>query len=193
MACTANLFSNYLEHRNPIGQFYLNCLYFYPRPKETQIEIRTSPEHTRENSTHEAQSDSDSIGEDDDTDDTFLPTGSNSYSRGGRFNGGSMERGGSVTGVGAIGLSPSKSPTQSVRSLLSRPRSTPQRRATISGSSPSLCRPYINISEVGKQYMVFSQHFPQSLFTPSCTIVYGKYDFYIFMFTDLELPFATYS
>ena len=41
-----------------------------------------------------------------------------------------------------------KSPTQSVRSLLSRPRSTPMRRATISGSSPSLSRPYINISEV---------------------------------------------
>ena len=29
-------------------------------------------------------------------------------------------------------LSPSKSPTQSVRSLLSRPRSTPMRRATVS-------------------------------------------------------------
>ena len=56
-----------------------------------------------------------------------------------------------VIGSGSIsstGMSPSKSPTQSVRSLLSRPRSTPQRRATISGSSPSLSRPYINISEV---------------------------------------------
>ena len=50
----------------------------------------------------------------------------------------------------AAGLSHpgNKSPTQSVRSLLSRPRSTPMRRATISGSSPSLSRPYINISEV---------------------------------------------
>lgn len=53
----------------------------------------------------------------------------------------------------AVSLSPgNKSPTQSVRSLLSRPRSTPMRRATISGSSPSLSRPYINISEVGGKW-----------------------------------------
>ena len=41
-----------------------------------------------------------------------------------------------------------KSPTQSMRSVLSRPRSVPQRRATISGSSPSHFKPYINITEV---------------------------------------------
>ena len=40
------------------------------------------------------------------------------------------------------------SPTASVRSVLSRPRSAPQRRATISGVSPSHIRPYINVSEV---------------------------------------------
>ena len=100
-----------------------------------------------ENICHEKQSDSDSIDEDDDPDDTFLPPGCNSSGSGG-LNSSSIGRGGSITGVGAIGLSPSKSPTQSVRSLLSRPRATPQRRATISGSSPSICRPYINISEV---------------------------------------------
>ena len=95
-----------------------------------------------------AQSDSDSIGEDDDSDESFLPSGRNNSSIGGMVDIDSIGQGASITGVGAIGLSPSKSPTQSVRSLLSRPRSTPQRRATISGSSPSLCRPYINISEV---------------------------------------------
>ena len=41
-----------------------------------------------------------------------------------------------------------KSPTHSMRSVLSRPRSAPQRRATISGSSPSHYKPYINITEV---------------------------------------------
>lgn len=41
-----------------------------------------------------------------------------------------------------------KSPTHSMRSVLSRPRSAPQRRATISGSSPSHYKPYINVSEV---------------------------------------------
>ena len=40
------------------------------------------------------------------------------------------------------------SPTQSVRSLLLRPRSTPIRRATISAGSPSKHQPYINVSEV---------------------------------------------
>lgn len=40
------------------------------------------------------------------------------------------------------------SPTQSVRSLLMRPRSTPIRRATISAGSPSKHQPYINVSEV---------------------------------------------
>ena len=40
------------------------------------------------------------------------------------------------------------SPTASVRSVLSRPRSAPQRRATISGVSASHIRPYINVSEV---------------------------------------------
>jgi hypothetical protein len=39
------------------------------------------------------------------------------------------------------------SPTQSVRSLLLRPRSTPIRRATISAGSPSKYQPYINVSE----------------------------------------------
>jgi hypothetical protein len=127
------------------SQFYI--LNF--RPKEIHNELRTSVEELDlENITHGTQSDSDSISEDDGTDETFLPSGSNNCASRGQLNGGSMERGGSVTGIGAIGLSPSKSPTQSVRSLLSRPRSTPQRRATISGSSPSLCRPYINISEV---------------------------------------------
>ena len=43
---------------------------------------------------------------------------------------------------------PKKSPTHSMRSVLSRPRSAPHRRATISGSSPSHYKPYINISEV---------------------------------------------
>jgi hypothetical protein len=38
-----------------------------------------------------------------------------------------------------------KSPTHSMRS---RTRSAPQRRATISGSSPSHYKPYINIAEV---------------------------------------------
>ena len=42
------------------------------------------------------------------------------------------------------------SPTQSVRSLLLRPRSTPIRRATISAGSPSKHQPYINVSEVNK-------------------------------------------
>ena len=126
-----------------ISSFYI--LIF--RPKEIHHEMRTSIEDL-EHITH-GQSDSDSISEDDGTDEIFLPSGSNNcgVSRSG-LNGGSMDRGGSITGIGAIGLSPSKSPTQSVRSLLNRPRSTPQRRATISGSSPSLCRPYINISEV---------------------------------------------
>jgi len=40
------------------------------------------------------------------------------------------------------------SPTQSIRSVLSRPRSAPQRRATISGASPPHFRPYINVSEI---------------------------------------------
>ena len=40
------------------------------------------------------------------------------------------------------------SPPAAVRSVLSRPRSAPQRRATISGVSPSHIRPYINVSEV---------------------------------------------
>ena len=125
---------------------------FYFRPKEKQNEIRTSVEDINlEKIAQEAQSDSDSI--DDDADDTFLPTGSSISGTG--LGSCSMGRGGSVTGVGAIGLSPSKSPTQSVRSLLNRPRSTPQRRATISGSSPSLCRPYINITEVLRSFDVY--------------------------------------
>ena len=125
-----------------ISSFYI--LNF--RPKEIHHEMRTSIEDL-EHITH-GQSDSDSISEDDGTDEIFLPSGSNNCVSRSGLNGGSMDRGGSITGIGAIGLSPSKSPTQSVRSLLNRPRSTPQRRATISGSSPSLCRPYINISEV---------------------------------------------
>jgi len=40
------------------------------------------------------------------------------------------------------------SPTQSVGSLLMRPRSTPIRRATISAGSPSKHRPYMNVSEI---------------------------------------------
>ena len=96
----------------------------------------------------EVQSDSDSIGEDDDLDEPFLPSGGNLSMNGGIMDCDSIGKEGSINGIKAIGLSPSKSPTQSVRSLLSRPRTTPQRRATISGSSPSLCRPYINISEV---------------------------------------------
>jgi hypothetical protein len=35
-----------------------------------------------------------------------------------------------------------------LRSVLSRPRSAPQRRATISGSTHTQFRPYINVSEV---------------------------------------------
>ncbi len=42
----------------------------------------------------------------------------------------------------------SSSPAHSIRSLLSRPRSAPLRRATISGTSPTQYTPYINISEV---------------------------------------------
>ena len=100
-----------------------------------------------ENIAQTSQSDSDSIGDEDDQDDAFLPSKSKISGSGSGLNSGSMGRVG-VKVVGAIGHSLSKSPTQSVRSLLSRPRSTPQRRATISGSSPSLYRPYINISEV---------------------------------------------
>ena len=97
-------------------------------------------------------SDSDSIGEDDDSDESFLPSVRNNSTNSGMIDSDSIGQGANITGIGAIGLSPSKSPTQSVRSLLSRPRTTPQRRATISGSSPSLCRPYINISEVASVY-----------------------------------------
>ena len=46
------------------------------------------------------------------------------------------------------------SPTASLRSVLSRPRSAPQRRATISGTSPSHYRPYINVSEVSRPQLV---------------------------------------
>ena len=43
----------------------------------------------------------------------------------------------------------SKSPTQSIRSALSRrPRSAPQRRATISGTSSPSHRTYMNVCEV---------------------------------------------
>ena len=50
--------------------------------------------------------------------------------------------------AGQIQRNSAASPTQSMRSVLSRPRSAPQRRATISGVSPSHIRPYINVSEV---------------------------------------------
>ena len=40
------------------------------------------------------------------------------------------------------------SPTQSVGSLILRPRSTPIRRATISAGSPSKQQPYMNVSEI---------------------------------------------
>ena len=40
------------------------------------------------------------------------------------------------------------SPTQSVRSLILRPRSTPIRRATISAGSPTRHQPYMNVSEI---------------------------------------------
>ena len=50
--------------------------------------------------------------------------------------------------AGQIQRNSTASPTQSLRSVLSRPRSAPQRRATISGTSPSHFRPYINVSEV---------------------------------------------
>ena len=40
------------------------------------------------------------------------------------------------------------SPTQSVRSLLLRPRSTPIRRATISAGSPTKHQPYMNVSDI---------------------------------------------
>lgn len=46
------------------------------------------------------------------------------------------------------GIDHSQSPTNSIRSVLSRPRSALQRRATISGTSPSDFRDYINMSEV---------------------------------------------
>ena len=48
------------------------------------------------------------------------------------------------------------SPTQSVRSLLMRPRSTPIRRATISAGSPTKHQPYINVSEVCKVFYLLS-------------------------------------
>lgn len=44
----------------------------------------------------------------------------------------------------------SKSPTQSIRSVLSRPRSAPQRRATISGTSSPSHRTYMNVCEVSQ-------------------------------------------
>ena len=53
--------------------------------------------------------------------------------------------------AGQIQRNSAASPTQSLRSVLSalsRPRSAPQRRATISGISASHFRPYINVSEV---------------------------------------------
>ena len=44
-----------------------------------------------------------------------------------------------------------KSPTQSIRSALSRrPRSAPQRRATISGTSSPSHRTYMNVCEVSE-------------------------------------------
>ncbi len=50
-----------------------------------------------------------------------------------------------------------KSPTQSIRSALSRPRSAPLRRATISGTSSSSQYPaYINVSEVSIKNSAFS-------------------------------------
>lgn len=48
----------------------------------------------------------------------------------------------------SLGSGKSISPTQSVRSLLLRPRSSLVRRATISEGSPSQYRPYINVSEI---------------------------------------------
>ena len=123
--------------------------HYYCRPKEQINEDTTVKESDGlDQIVREVQSDSDSIGEDDDLDEPFLPSGANLSMNGGIMDCDSIGQEGSINGIKAIGLSPSKSPTQSVRSLLSRPRTTPQRRATISGSSPSLCRPYINISEV---------------------------------------------
>ena len=57
--------------------------------------------------------------------------------------------------AGQIQRNSTASPTQSLRSVLSRPRSAPQRRATISGTSPSHFRPYINVSEVGVMSLQF--------------------------------------
>ena len=42
--------------------------------------------------------------------------------------------------------------------MLSRPRSAPQRRATISGTSPSHYRPYINVSEIWSQVKATQHH-----------------------------------
>ena len=58
----------------------------------------------------------------------------------------------SSTDLVGSGSGSGKSPTHSMRSVLSRPRSAPQRRATISGSSPSHYKPYINITEVSCRY-----------------------------------------
>jgi len=64
--------------------------------------------------------------------------------------------------AGQIQRNSNASPTQSLRSVLSRPRSAPQRRATISGTSPSHFRPYINVSEIWAGLRDTSVDFPSS-------------------------------
>jgi len=64
--------------------------------------------------------------------------------------------------AGQIQRQSTASPTASLRSVLSRPRSAPQRRATISGTSPSQYRSYINVSEIWTGLRDTSVDFPSS-------------------------------
>ena len=70
--------------------------------------------------------------------------------------------------AGQIQRNSAASPTQSLRSVLSalsRPRSAPQRRATISGISASHFRPYINVREIWPGLRDTSTDFPSSTFS----------------------------
>jgi hypothetical protein len=68
-----------------------------------------------------------------------------------------------------------------VRSVLSRPRSAPQRRATISGSTHTQFRPYINVSEVSRDLrpMKSRDPFPCRIPPSLCiTIVFTIFNFF---------------
>jgi len=89
--------------------------------------------------------------------------------------------------AGQIQRHSNASPTQSLRSVLSRPRSAPQRRATISGTSPSHFRPYINVSEIWAGLRDTSVDFPSSTLSSKdsgvSTMSNKKCDIY-----DIETP-----